>query len=282
MRRRFFINRIITFAVIICMFILTASDVKDVSAHPHYPLNAQKIVLRGEFFTEYNNSSAERKHNIYLATKSLNNTIIFPYEVFSFNDVIGERTSSRGYKNAKIIVGGQFVDGIGGGVCQVSTTLYNACLTSGLNVIEYHPHTLQVNYVKPSFDAMVNSGYADLKIENQTANPVIIKASANGSKLTVKIYGEPLIYKVSLKSEIVATVKPQPPIIQYTNDQTLTEEKYVVYPKDGVKSVGKIIMRDKQGKVYEKLFRKDYYKEIRGILLKNAETTKQSEQPKKN
>ena len=111
---------------------------------------------------------------------------------FSFNYTIGERTERRGYKKAKIIVGGEFVDGVGGGVCQVSTTLYNAVLLAGLKVVECHPHSLPVSYVEPSFDAMVNSGWADLKFINDTHNPVIIRARADGAKLTIQIFGEPM------------------------------------------------------------------------------------------
>ena len=125
-------------------------------AMPFYDLQPKKIVLRAEFSTNYSSSTDARKFNVALASKTLDNTLVDINGEFSFNYTVGERTERRGYKKAKIIVGGEFVDGVGGGVCQVSTTLYNAVLLAGLKIIECHPHSLPVSYVAPSFDAMVN------------------------------------------------------------------------------------------------------------------------------
>ena len=109
---------------LICAF--NFSVVKTVNAMPFYDLRPQEMVLRAEFCTYYSSSTSERKHNITLATKALDNTFIDVGAEFSFNLTVGERTVKRGYKTSKIIVAGEFVDGVGGGVCQVSTTLYNA------------------------------------------------------------------------------------------------------------------------------------------------------------
>ena len=182
---------------------------KTIKAMPFYDLQPKKIVLRAEFSTLYSSSIEERKENIALAVKSLNNTFVDVNGEFSFNRTVGERTEKRGYKRAKIIVNGEFVDGVGGGVCQVSTTLYNAVLLAGLKIIEYHPHSLPVSYVEPSFDAMVNSGWADLKFINDTHNPVIVKAKADGQKLTVQIFGEPLNVRYERVSAITGVI-PQP------------------------------------------------------------------------
>ena len=93
---------------------------------PFYNLSPKQICLRSKFYTSFSTSSLERIHNIKLASKSLDKVVIESNAEFSFNKTVGARTVERGYKNSKIIVGGAFIDGVGGGVCQFSTTLYNA------------------------------------------------------------------------------------------------------------------------------------------------------------
>jgi len=231
---------------------------------PFYGLNPEKIVTRAVFSTSYSTSSFERKSNIALAARSLDKTLVDVGAEFSFNRTVGERTEKRGYKTAKIIVGGEFIDGVGGGVCQVSTTLYNAVLLAGLKVTEYHPHSLAVSYVEPSFDAMVNSGWADLKFVNDTDNPVIIRAEANGTKLTVTVLGEKNPYSYERKS--VITAKTEPPAREVIKDDKGLypelfegDEKTIVYPKKGTKSTGYLI-KTKNGKVIsEYKIRQDSY-----------------------
>ena len=102
--------------ILFVVFINFAGGVKKGYAMPFYDLKPSEIVLRASFSTSYSASSKERKHNIALASKTLNNTFVDSFGEFSFNRCVGERTEKRGYKKAKIIVGGEFVDGIGGGV----------------------------------------------------------------------------------------------------------------------------------------------------------------------
>ncbi|MBR5191948.1 MAG: VanW family protein [Clostridia bacterium] len=239
---------------------------------PFYNLQPCKLTLRAKFFTSYTTSIEERKCNIKLATKSINGTILDVGEEFSFNKVVGARTEKRGYKTAKIIVGGKFTDGVGGGVCQVSTTLYNAVLLSGLKVTEYHPHTLPVSYVAPSFDAMVNSYTADLKFVNTTQNPIIIMATADGSNLTFFIYGEPMQSKFIRESVVVErTPKPLPEIIvdekQEYKELFKGEEKIIQYGKEGIKSQGKLIEIVNGKKVSVKTIRKDTYLGMQDIIV---------------
>lgn len=110
----------------------------------------------------------------------MNLTEIANGEEFSFNAAVGERTEERGYSTAKVIENGKFVEGVGGGVCQVSSTVYNCALLSGLTVTERHRHSLAVSYVEPSFDAMVSYSYADLRFYNDTGKSVFIVADADG------------------------------------------------------------------------------------------------------
>ena len=263
--------KLIVLALFIGVLCLTC-PVKVNAKMPFYNFNPQDLVVRAEFSTNYKSSIKERKDNIALATSSINNTFVDVGAEFSFNKTVGKRTEKRGYKSAKIIFNGEFIDGVGGGVCQVSTTLYNAVVLAGLKVTEYHPHSLKVSYVLPSFDAMVNSNTADLRFVNTTDNPIIIKATADGEKLVVKIIGEKNDYSI----ERVSVEKEEIPFLEdkilYDERQEYPtlyegERKYIVYPKKGLKSAGYLIIR-KNGKVIKKVkLREDKYGAIRGVII---------------
>lgn len=250
----------------------TAEQCANFNHTPFYDLNPQEPVFRARFYTSFPTSTVERKSNISLAAKTLNNTLVPPYEEFSFNRVIGPRTEKRGYKTAKIIVQGEFVDGVGGGVCQVSTTLYNAVLLAGLTVTEYHPHSLPVSYVAPSFDAMVNSGNADLRFLNNTRNPVIIKARVEGDKLFVEIFGEPMTEKYVRESVFKGE-------IPFESEQIIFDEKgeypdlyegdrrVISYGKAGYKSEGYLTKMINGKKIWTKKLRRDSYSAVRGKVV---------------
>jgi len=159
------------------------------------------IKKQSTFSTNYSSSSYDRKNNIKLAINSLNGCKILSGESFSFNQVLGKRTIEKGYKEANIIKNGTFVKGIGGGICQVSTTLYNSLILAGLNIDEVHKHSLPVSYVSPGLDAMVSWNSADLKFTNTTNYPIIITGSCDGNKLNFSIYGstkeDDVTYKTS-------------------------------------------------------------------------------------
>ena len=171
-----------------------------------------KIRKQSSFSTNYSHSSFERKNNIKIATNTLNGFMIEPNETFSFNDAIGKRLESKGYLKANIIKDGEFVKGTGGGVCQVSTTLYNALLLAGINVTEVHKHSLPVSYVKPGFDAMVSWGTSDLKFKNTTNYPIFILSNCNGENITFKIFGDTKDTKTTIETsyQISNTIPRQP------------------------------------------------------------------------
>lgn len=254
------------------MVFQTGAVVKTVYAMPFYGLKPEKIVLRSSFYTTYSSSSEERKSNIKLCAKSINNTLVDVNGEFSFNTIVGPRTEKRGYKQAKIIVNGEFVDGVGGGVCQVSTTLYNAVLLAGLEVLECHPHSLPVSYVAPSFDAMVNSGWADLKFKNCTDNPIIIKTCADEQTLKISIYGQAMDYKVNRVSYVTEKILPLPEQIVFDEDGDYPElyegeKMFLRYGKEGYKSEG-YIEKIKNGKVESvKKIRTDKYSAVRGLVV---------------
>ena len=239
---------------------------------PFYDLKPSFLVPRAEFYTTYSTSSEERKSNIAKAVKSINNTLVDVGGEFSFNRTVGPRTENRGYKSAKIIVNGKFTDGVGGGVCQVSTTLYNAVLLAGLKVIEYHPHSLPVNYVAPSFDAMVNSGSADLRFINDTHNPLILLASADGNVIKIKVLGEPMKEKYLRESQITEYIEPLDAEIIFDDkneypDLFEGERKIIQYPKQGYRSQGVLVKTIKGKVVSKKTIRKDKYSAVRGIVI---------------
>lgn len=129
----------------------------------------------------------QRHRNVVLGALSINLQVVWPGETFSFNEVVGPRTPERGYRMAPVIGGDGL--GIGGGVCQVSTTLYNAVLEAGLPVVERHPHSSRVPYVPYGKDATVVFGAQDFKFLNDRPYPVLIKAYVQRGRLTVCLMG---------------------------------------------------------------------------------------------
>lgn len=255
-----------------CLAVNACAYVTYAHAMPFYGVKGTDFVLRAEFSTKYSTSSKERKENIRVAAKSLDGVLIDAGGEFSFNRAVGERTEKRGYKTAKIIVDGEFVDGVGGGVCQVSTTVYNAVLLAGLFVTEYHPHSLAVSYVAPSFDAMVNSGWADLRFFNDTNSPVIIKTIADGNKLTVRVYGEPPLFTVERRSVITGEIAIPEDAEEFDENgdypQLYEGERLTVKKgKAGLTSEGYVVIKE-NGRVKEvKKLRSDRYKPIQGKVI---------------
>lgn len=267
------LRRVLIVGVLVVVLFLSTLSFLTIKAFamPFYDLKPENLVLRASFYTSYSNSSQERKHNIMLASKSINNTLVDVNGEFSFNYTVGERTQKRGYKQAKIIVGGEFVDGVGGGVCQVSTTLYNAVLLAGLKVIEYHPHSLPVSYVAPSFDAMVNSSWADLKFVNNTHNPVIIKAKADQERLLIEIWGQKMSEKYVRESVITKTLPPLEEKVVIDDEGNYPEIyegefKQVRWGNSGYTSEGYLTKIVGNKKVKKKI-RSDKYSPTRGLIV---------------
>ena len=141
------------------------------------------------YITKFSESVVNRAVNVHLAAEALDNATVWPDEEFSFNETVGPRTTTGGYRKAKIIKGDEFVDGIGGGVCQVSSTLYNAVLEAGFEVTERFPHSLPVDYVPTGKDATVSYGFIDFKFINRSNSPIIIHTECNNGRLVVALYG---------------------------------------------------------------------------------------------
>lgn len=227
-------------------------------------------------FSTVATSNQNRNNNILLAINALNGLVIFPGEEFSFNKTTGNRTIERGYKPAGAYRNGEFVEEPGGGVCQISSTLYNAIIFSGIKTTERNPHSFEPSYVTPGEDSMVSyDGYSgpDLRFVNKQNTSVAIRAVFEDKKLTVSIIGMPILedgVKVSMRSE--KTKDYDPPAPKYEEDQTL-QPGQEVETTEGVKgSTWKTyLVTSKDGKVIkEDYFHTSTYRGKAGVVKRNT------------
>ncbi len=158
------------------------------------------------FSTNLASSSSDRTDNIRLAASFINGTILLPGDVFSYNGTVGERTAERGFKGAGAYVNGRLVDEIGGGICQMSSTLYNAALLANLKIVERQNHSMTVAYLQSGRDATVNWGTIDFRFENNTAYPVQILASVEGKQVKTSIIGyRDSDYTVEIERDVLSS-----------------------------------------------------------------------------
>ena len=175
-------------------------------------------------------ANKDRNKNIELAAEALNGLILQPGEEFSFNKATGERSEAKGYRPAGAYVNGELVEEPGGGVCQVSSTLYNAVIFSGLTTTERHAHSYEPSYVTPGEDAMVSFGGPDMKFINTSSTAIALRASFADRQLKISVVGIPILEKgVTLSMTSKKTAELDAPAPVYEEDQTLQpgEEKIV-------------------------------------------------------
>jgi len=154
----------------------------------------------------------DRAHNIVLACESLSLVTLWPGETFSFNQVVGPRTKERGYRKAPVFVGSDIMDDYGGGVCQVSTTLYLAMLKAGFEIAERYCHAQPVTYVPLGFDATVAYGYLDMRMTNPGDTPCLVRAIANKGELTVEVFGRPVPdLAIEVESRVLKEIPAEQP-----------------------------------------------------------------------
>lgn len=169
-----------------------------------------------------------RFHNIKLATSHLHYFLLAPEEVFSFNEVVGQITREAGYLDAPIILRGKLVDGVGGGVCQVSTTLYNAVLLANLPIVERHHHSMPVAYVPLGRDATISYDYLDLKFKNNRPHYILFGMEITGSNLRISLFGQSLEKEISI---IHTNLEEVPPPVVYEEDPELEKESVELFQK---------------------------------------------------
>jgi vancomycin resistance protein YoaR len=151
-------------------------------------LKQLKGKLLASYTTYYNSSIYNRSHNVELSTKAIDHIVVMPGETFSFNQTVGQRTIERGYREAKIIVKGEYSEGIGGGICQTSSTLFNSVDQADLEIIERKSHSREVPYVPKKRDATVSWGGPDFKFKNPSKSPILIVSEAKKGHMTVQIF----------------------------------------------------------------------------------------------
>lgn len=228
----------------------------------------KNTVKRAEFFTVFAGSGANRIHNISLAASALNDVSVEPGEKLSFNLTVGERTAERGYLPAKVISDGVFTEGVGGGVCQVSTTLFDAWLYAGLGFEQAAAHSLPVSYVEPSLDAMVSSA-TDLVLINDSHFAVYLYCRTTESRIYVTVYGAPLAEEIRLRSEKIKTIQAEydTEYVEGTDWAEGERERIIVEAKDGLISESYREFYVNGVPVKEEKLRKNVYKSRNGKKL---------------
>ncbi len=220
------------------------------------------------YTTQFKTYEINRSSNLRLAASSINSKMVLPGEVFSFNGTVGERTVNSGYSEAKVIVGNRFEPGLGGGVCQVSSTLYNAVLMSGLEIVERHNHGLAIVYVPLGLDATVSYGIQDFQFKNTTSSPIYIQAGTNGGELTIAIFGNQND-KVNVKlTHVVDQVISYGEIREVSSDLAPGEERVDHGGAAGYAVRAFRSFLDNDGNVIaQELLSSDYYQPLNRLVL---------------
>ena len=227
------------------------------------------------FSTRYDASDKDRTTNLVLACKKLNGKVIMPGETFSYNAALGPRTYAAGYRNGKIYENGQVVDGLGGGICQISSTLYNAALMSDMEIVERRNHQFVTSYVDKGRDATVVYGLTDFRFKNTRTYPVRLVASAKGGVATVSVYGikeADREYTYSFRTDVISTI---PYTTKYVEDSSLSTGKEVVTQKGTNGLVCKTYMTKMlNGKVVStKLLSTDTYSAMQRIVKRGTSSS---------
>lgn len=162
----------------------------------------------GEFSTNFKTSAEGRSYNIGLSTNSFEGLIIMPGEIASYNEITGPKQAKYGYREAPVILNGELTPGMGGGVCQTSTTLYNALLLADLEIIERHPHSIAASYVRKGTDGAVAAPSLDLKFRNNFDYPIYIDTKIENKNVYFYIYGdlESRDYSIRIDTRLLDTI----------------------------------------------------------------------------
>ncbi|MDT2192592.1 VanW family protein [Paenibacillus larvae] len=206
-----------------------------------------------EYSTTFNDQAEGRLHNVRSTASVLNEQLLKPGEVFDYAKMIELAEKQYGFKEAPVIVNGKLVPGVGGGICQVSTTLYNAILRTGLEVVERRNHSLPISYAPLGQDATFSSGHINFKFRNNTGSHLLIITQTSTNGLTVKLFGK---IPPNISYDIISkTVETLPPTIKYVHNPALKDGQqktiqsgrpgYIVETYRYKKQDGKVIATEK-------------------------------------
>lgn len=231
----------------------------------------------GTYTTRYDPTNYNRSNNISISAKKINGTIVMPGETFSYNQVVGERTIAEGYKEAGAYAGGRVVQDVGGGICQTSSTLYNAVLYANLEIVDRSNHQFLTSYVSAGRDATVAWGSIDFQFKNNRTYPIKIEAVVENGVCTMSIYGikEETEYEVVIQSVVLSYI---PYTTKYENDDTLEEGKEIVEQSGytGCTSEAYKILKLNGEIVSKTLLSKDTYDPMTRIVKRGTKKTEET------
>lgn len=213
----------------------------------------------GSFSTRFDASNKNRAKNIELAAETINGKVLSPGEKFSFNNIVGNTTAAKGYLLAGAYSAGELVENYGGGICQVSSTIYNAVLYANLEIVERYNHSAVVSYVDPGLDATISYGSRDFKFKNSRQYAIKINARANNGILEIEIKG--------IKEDNEVEIE----LVSETKEVILTTTKYVY---DSTLEPGQEIVQTRRSK-WGKEYSIQNSKEKRKNIIKNSSFRRQ-------
>ncbi|SMP39133.1 VanW family protein [Anoxynatronum buryatiense] len=244
-----------------------------VTEHSVYPTAADLRQIESvisEYSTTFNTGDAGRTANLRQGSGSIDGKLLLPGDVFSFNETTGPRIASAGYQEAPVILMGELVPGIGGGICQVSTTLYNAVVRADLQVVERTNHSLPVSYVPRGQDATVAFGSLDFRFANNEDSPIFVESEVRGNRLYVRIFGKSADRPdIELASQVVQVVEPSSET-RYDNTLYEGETRVEREAKTGYRVVTHKIYRENGREIRREEISRDYYRPVNGIILQGT------------
>lgn len=227
--------------------------------------------LLSSYTTKYDASERNRSTNMEIAAQKINGLVLMPGEVFSYNKVVGKRTPEAGFKPAGVYEGGKVVTGYGGGICQVSSTLYNVALLANLEIVERQNHQFLTSYVSAGRDATVNYGTIDFEFRNSRKYPVKIICNVSNGICEVKLYGakEEIEYVVKIESKVTASI---PYTTKYEEDANMEigQEKIVQYGANGCRSIAYKILILNGSVVSQEVLSEDTYSAMTKIVRRGT------------
>lgn len=230
--------------------------------------------LLSTFSTRYDASNLTRTTNLKIAINKINGVVVMPGETFSYNKTLGKRTAEAGYKDAAGYAGGKVVQMIGGGICQISTTLYDAVVYANLNIVERHNHAFTTSYVGAGKDATVVYGSLDFQFKNTRKYPIKIKASLQSGIATVSIYGikEENEYEVEISTTILNYI---PYNVIYEDDANLESGKEEVTQngQKGCKSITYKILKQNGKEISRSVLSTDTYSAMNKYISRGTKGT---------
>lgn len=239
--------------------------------------------LLSAFSTKYDATNTNRTTNLKLAAGKINGTVLMPGEIFSYNKVVGERTIAKGYKDAGGFSGGKVVQMLGGGICQIASTLYDTVLYANLDIVERRNHVFSAGYVGAGKDATVVYGSIDFKFKNSRKYPIMIKTYVSNGIAKMEIYGikEEVEYEVEIASTILNYI---PYNVVYETDNSLApgQQKVAQNGMQGMKSITYKILKLNGTEISREVLSTDTYEAMNKIIKKGpteVQTTAPVEQP---